>query len=53
MSGSKSDSKYQWPASALGKPEMTILYDLRKELNMPINRVLAKLVNDKAEEASA
>lgn len=46
-------SKYQWPASALGKSEMAILYDLREKLEMPINRVLAKLVNDKAEEASA
>ena len=24
-------SKYQWPASALGEPEMAILFDLRKK----------------------
>ena len=35
-----SGSKYQWPASALG------------ELEMSINRVRAKIVNEKAEEVS-
>ena len=47
-----SGSKYQWPASAIGEAEMSILYDLREQLGMPINRVLAKIVNEKAEEAS-
>lgn len=46
-------SKYQWPASALGEPEMAILFDLRKKLGVPINQILAKIVNEKAEEASA
>ena len=48
-----SGSKYQWPASALGEAEMSILYDLRGKSGTPINRILATIVNEKAEEASA
>jgi hypothetical protein len=35
---------YQWPASALGSREMELLYLLRQETGIPINRLLALCV---------